>query len=57
MPFEQLRALVCLLIESEEEALWEREPRPPTHHPVEPGLPSQPRVSTLDEVIASLPRR
>jgi hypothetical protein len=50
MPFHQLRSLVLALVEAEDDAVSEFESMPTTHRP------STPRVSTLDEVIASLSR-
>jgi hypothetical protein len=54
MPFEQLRALVSSLIEADDEAVHEFDTQPTTHRP---SQASQSRVSTLDQLIASLPRR
>jgi len=54
MPFEQLRALVVELLEPDDEAVDEFDTQPTTHRPSQPGLP---RVSTLDQLIASLPKR
>jgi hypothetical protein len=50
---------VGLLIEDEDddEAMWTLETEAPPVHPNETTETSSPRVSTLDEVIASLPRR
>jgi hypothetical protein len=49
MPFEQLRALVVALLEPDD-ALAEFDTQPTVHRP------SLSRVSTLDQLIASLPK-
>jgi hypothetical protein len=53
MPFEQLRALVLALVEADDDPAneCEFEALPTTY------APNRPRVSTLDQLIASLPRR
>jgi hypothetical protein len=57
MPFEQLRALVVSLLEPDSDADAaadnEFDTQPTTHRPSQSNLS---RVSTLDQVIASLPK-
>lgn len=53
MPFEQLRALVVSLLEPDDDAVSEFEAEPT--HRASQLTPS--RVSTLDQVIALLPKR
>jgi hypothetical protein len=56
MPFEQLRALVTTLLEPDpdaDEAVNEFDSQPTTFRPSHSGLS---RVSTLDQLIASLPK-
>jgi hypothetical protein len=52
MPFEQLRALVVALLEPDDDAATEFDTQP-THRA---SPPDPARVSTLDQVIAALPK-
>jgi hypothetical protein len=50
MPFEQLRKLVVALIEADDDPVGEFDTQLTTHRP------SLSRVSTLDQLIAALPK-
>jgi arylamine N-acetyltransferase len=57
MPFEQLRALVTMLIEPDLEPAQEQEQDDPTSEfesQLTTCLPRPPRTNTLDELIAAL---